>query len=108
MARPAITRTRAWPSTCRPTAGMGLTTEEQPAAYRKGLALGVSTLELDTQVTADKKVVVSHDRVIDGTKCRDTGRTTSSGGRSSPLTLAQVQTLDRGFQQYPGSRSKRS
>ena len=82
--------------------GMGLTTEEQPAAYRKALALGVSTLELDTQVTADKKVVVSHDRVIDGTKCRDTGSNHFVGRAIFTLTLAQVQTLDCGFQQYPG------
>lgn len=82
--------------------GMGLTTEEQPAAYRKALALGVSTPELDTQVTADKKVAASHDRVIDGTKCRDTGSNHFVGRATSPWTLAQVQTLDCGFQQYPG------
>lgn len=81
---------------------MGLTTEEQPAAYRKALALGVRTLELDTQVTLDKKVVVSHDRVVDGRKCRDTGTNRFVGTAISSLTLAQVRTLDCGFQRFPG------
>lgn len=53
--------------------GLGLTTEESLEGFGKAMRLGVSTLELDTQVTRDLKVVVSHDRRISGVKCRDTG-----------------------------------
>jgi len=48
--------------------GLGLTTEESPEAFAKALELGVATLELDTQVTRDLKVVVTHDRQVSGVK----------------------------------------
>ena len=52
--------------------GLGLTTEESPEAFAKALRMGVSTLELDTQVTKDLKVVVTHDRKVSADKCADT------------------------------------
>jgi glycerophosphoryl diester phosphodiesterase len=89
--------------------GMGLTTEEQPAAYAKALRLGVTTLELDTQVSADGHVLVNHDRLIDGRKCRDTGPVSVGdtaypyvGKAISTLTITQLRSLDCGFQRFPG------
>ncbi|GAA2096012.1 glycerophosphodiester phosphodiesterase family protein [Actinomadura alba] len=85
--------------------GLGLTTEESPEGFAKALRLGVSTLELDTQVTKDEKVVVTHDRQVSAQKCRDTAPVTP-GDPMYPyvrkyikdLTLAQIKTMDCGFQ----------
>ena len=104
------------PATARPTfdlqahrGGIGLTTEEQPAGFAKALELGVTTLELDTHVTRDGKVVVNHDRRIQAVKCRDTGAPTPGdpaypyvGKLIKDLTLAQIKTLDCGYRQLPG------
>lgn len=35
-------------------------------------AVGVTTLELDVQITQDGHAVVTHDRRVSATKCRDT------------------------------------
>ncbi|WP_330461387.1 glycerophosphodiester phosphodiesterase family protein [Streptomyces sp. NBC_00820] len=89
--------------------GLGMTTEESLEGFGKAMRLGVSTLELDTQITADLKVVVNHDRQINGVKCRDTGPVTPDdplypyvGKYIKDLTLAQIRTLDCGYRQLPG------
>ncbi|KAA1420154.1 glycerophosphodiester phosphodiesterase [Mumia zhuanghuii] len=89
--------------------GVGLTTESTVAGFAKALSLGVTTLELDTQVTKDEKVVVTHDRRVSATICKDTAPA-SAGDPQFPyvgkyvkdLTLAQLQTMDCGHQQRPG------
>ncbi|MEU9446210.1 glycerophosphodiester phosphodiesterase family protein [Streptomyces sp. NPDC048304] len=89
--------------------GLGMTTEESLEGFAKAMRLGVSTLELDTQITKDLKVVVNHDRQISGVKCEDTGPVTPGdpmypyvGKYIKDLTLAQIKTLDCGYQQLPG------
>lgn len=89
--------------------GMGLTTEETPQAFARALELGVTTLELDTQVTKDLQVIVWHDHRIGADTCRDTGPLTPGdpqypyvGKYVVDLTLAQVRTLDCGYRQVPG------
>lgn len=89
--------------------GRGEYTEESLAAFRHSLELGVSTLELDTHLSQDGAVIVWHDDVILDTKCRDTAPATANdpefpyvGDRVAELTLAQLKTLDCGFQQLPG------
>lgn len=89
--------------------GIGMTTEETPEGFAKALRLGVTTLELDTQVTRDRKVVVTHDRQVSANKCRDTAPVTSGdpqfpyvGKFIKDLSLKQVKTLNCGFQQLPG------
>ncbi|MEV6260607.1 glycerophosphodiester phosphodiesterase family protein [Streptomyces sp. NPDC051784] len=89
--------------------GLGLTTESSLEGFGKALRLGVSTLELDTQITEDRKVVVNHDRQISAQKCADTGPLTAGdpmypyvGKYIKDLTLKQIKTLDCGFQQLPG------
>jgi glycerophosphoryl diester phosphodiesterase len=89
--------------------GIGLTTEEQPAGFAKALELGVTTLELDTHVTHDGKVVVNHDRQVQAATCRDTAPATAGdptfpyvGKLIKDLTLAQIKTLDCGYRQLPG------
>ena len=85
--------------------GMGLITESTLEAFANALALGVSTLELDTQVTQDGFVVVTHDRQVLAHRCRDTAAAFANdpefpyvGKYIKELSLTQVQTLDCGSQ----------
>ncbi|HEX6681889.1 MAG TPA: glycerophosphodiester phosphodiesterase family protein, partial [Candidatus Limnocylindrales bacterium] len=78
--------------------GLGLRVENTLASFGNALRLGVSTLELDIQVTADGHAVVTHDRRINPAKCSG-----EFGGRFiKDLTLAQVRTMDCGSQAQSG------
>ncbi|MFI5693997.1 glycerophosphodiester phosphodiesterase family protein [Kribbella sp. NPDC051586] len=83
--------------------GLGLTVESTIASFSHGLELGVSTLELDVQITQDGYAVVTHDRKVDGKKCRDTAPYTADdpeypyvGKFINTLSLKQVKQLDCG------------
>ncbi|MDA0169164.1 glycerophosphodiester phosphodiesterase family protein [Solirubrobacter taibaiensis] len=83
--------------------GIGLTTENTLQGFKKALELGVTTLELDVQITEDKVAVVTHDRRVSAQKCKDTAPITAGdpeypyvGKYVKDLTLAQVWTLDCG------------
>ncbi|MFI0480387.1 glycerophosphodiester phosphodiesterase family protein [Actinomadura sp. 9N215] len=89
--------------------GIGMTTEESLEGFGKAMRLGVTTLELDTQVTKDREVVVTHDRQVSAQKCRDTAPVTPGdpmypyvGKYIKDLNLAQIKTMNCGFQQLPG------
>lgn len=92
--------------------GIALTVENTLPAFANALELGVSTLELDVQITEDRRAVVTHDRRISGTKCQDTAPARQGdteypyvGDYVNTLSLAQVRTLDCGSQRqaaYPG------
>ena len=91
--------------------GIGLTVESTLAAFAKALEVGVTTLELDVQVTADGREVVTHDRRTNPVKCVDTAPAFPgdpafpyAGRYVKDLTFAQVRTLDCGsrrWSQYP-------
>ncbi|MGP3969058.1 glycerophosphodiester phosphodiesterase [Streptomyces sp. 6N223] len=95
--------------------GLGLVVESTLASFSNALELGVSTLELDVQITSDGKAVVTHDRRISPAKCLDTGPAFPGdpqypyvGKYIVDLTLAQVRTLDCGTQtlpQFPGQQA---
>lgn len=80
----------------------GLAPENTLAAFRRALAVGVTTLELDIAVTADGVVVVSHDPYLNPFITRDTREaggqwlTGSRGPLIRSLTLAQLQYFDLG------------
>ncbi len=89
--------------------GRGEWTEESLAAFSNSLALGVTTLELDTHLTQDGKVIVWHDDKIQANKCLDTAPATAGdtefpyvGDRVAELSLAQIKTLNCGYTQLPG------
>ena len=89
--------------------GRGEWTEESLAAFANSLKLGVTTLELDTHLTSDGKIIVWHDDTIQADKCRDTAPAAPGDGdfpyvgdRVAELSLAQVKTLDCGFTQLKG------
>jgi glycerophosphoryl diester phosphodiesterase len=88
--------------------GLGLTVESTIASFSHGLELGVSTLELDVQITQDGHAVVTHDRRVSGTKCKDTAPYTPGdpeypyvGKYVNTLSLQQVKQLDCGSQTLP-------
>ena len=83
--------------------GRGETTGESLRAFAKSIELGVSTLELDINITRDRQPLVWHDPIIESQQCSDTGPA-FAGDPSYPyvgklvhdLTLAQIRTLDCG------------
>ncbi len=94
--------------------GLGLMTENSLQAFANALELGVTTLELDIQITADGMAVVTHDRQVQPHKCRDTRPAFIDdpqfpyvGDHIRNLTLAQVKTLNCGYQQLPGYPEQR-
>ncbi|MFI5842090.1 glycerophosphodiester phosphodiesterase family protein [Catenuloplanes sp. NPDC051500] len=83
--------------------GLGLRVENTLASFGNALQLGVSTLELDVQITEDGRAVVTHDRKVSGAKCADTAPAVPNdpeypyvGKYVNTLSLAQVRTLDCG------------
>lgn len=97
--------------------GLGLVSENTLAAFADAVELGVSTLELDVQITADGYPVVTHDRDPNPAKCADTAPA-FPGDPEFPyvpgttfirdLTLAQVRTLDCGSRRLPGHPRQRT
>lgn len=88
--------------------GLGLVVENTLPAFGNALRLGVSTLELDVQITEDRQAVVTHDRRVSGVKCADTAPAVPGdpefpyvGKYVNTLTLAQVRTLDCGSRTLP-------
>jgi glycerophosphoryl diester phosphodiesterase len=83
--------------------GRGETTGESLRAFAKSIEIGVTTLELDINITKDGQPLVWHDPVIEAGQCSDTGPA-SPGDPAYPyvgklvhqLTLTQVRTLDCG------------
>ena len=58
-------------------------------SFQNAVELGVDALELDVHATRDGVLVVIHDGTVD--------RTTNRTGAVSNLTLAEIRTLDAGF-----------
>ncbi|SDH44840.1 glycerophosphoryl diester phosphodiesterase [Lentzea fradiae] len=91
--------------------GIGLTVESTLKAFGKALDLGVTTLELDLQITRDGREVITHDRKTNPEKCLDTAPAFPgdpafpyAGKYVKDLTFAQVRTLDCGstrWSRYP-------
>ncbi|WP_085505176.1 glycerophosphodiester phosphodiesterase family protein [Thalassobacillus devorans] len=83
--------------------GMGLNVESSIASFSHALEMGISTLELDVQITEDHQAVVTHDRKISKRTCRDTSPAFPGdpefpyvGKYIKDLTLAQIRTMDCG------------
>jgi len=82
----------------------GLRPENTLAAFTHALAIGVTTLELDTAVTQDGVVVVSHDSELNPDITRDASGQwlTRTGPAIYSLTFAELQRYDVG-RTKPGS-----
>ncbi|MFI6040676.1 glycerophosphodiester phosphodiesterase [Nocardia sp. NPDC051321] len=94
--------------------GRGLTAEESLPGFAKAIELGVSTLELDIVLTADKMPMIWHDPTVLATKCADTAPVVPAdpqfpyvGKLVHDLTYAQTQTLDCGktLTDFPGQQA---
>jgi glycerophosphoryl diester phosphodiesterase len=66
----------------------GSAPENTLAAFRLAVKAGADMIELDVRLTADRHLVVFHDRRL--------GRTAPGAGRVWTRTLAELQTLDAG------------
>jgi glycerophosphoryl diester phosphodiesterase len=77
--------------------GRGLRPENTLASFGNALRLGVTTLELDTGVTKDGVVVVSHERRISTLECSGP----HVGKLVKDLTLKQIKQLDCGTRHPP-------
>jgi glycerophosphoryl diester phosphodiesterase len=81
----------------------GLRPEDTLPAFSEALTLGVRTLELDTGITKDGVVIISHEQYISPLVCTDTGPA-FPGDSNYPyvgkyyhqLTFAEVETVDCG------------
>lgn len=58
-------------------------------AFEQASALGVDVLEMDLHLTKDAVLVINHDETVD--------RTTDGTGMIEELTLAELRTLDAGY-----------
>jgi glycerophosphoryl diester phosphodiesterase len=76
--------------------GRGLRPENTLASFGNALQLGVTTLELDTAITKDGQVLVTHEPRILSLQCQDTGANHFVGQLVKDLTLAEAKTLDCG------------
>jgi glycerophosphoryl diester phosphodiesterase len=76
----------------------GLAPENTLAAFRRALAIGVTTLETDFAVTRDDVLVLSHDPYLNPALTRDTSGTwlASSGPNIHSIELAQLRRYDVG------------
>jgi glycerophosphoryl diester phosphodiesterase len=92
--------------------GRGEATGESLRAFAKSLELGVSTLELDINITKDHQPLVWHDPIIEPGHCADTGPAFGGdpsypyvGKQVHDLTVAQIRTLACGKpnSQFPHS-----
>ncbi|MEO3428127.1 glycerophosphodiester phosphodiesterase [Pelagibius sp. CAU 1746] len=84
----------------------GLMPENSLPAFEKALALGVTTLELDTVMTADGVVVVHHDRLLSPPRTRDAAGVwiaMEAPPAILSLTAAELAAYDIGSAK-PGSR----
>jgi glycerophosphoryl diester phosphodiesterase len=83
----------------------GLAPENTLAAFDAALSLGVDTLELDTVLTRDGVVVVSHDATLNPNFTRDAagGFIDAPGPAIRELTFAELQRYDVG-RLKPGTR----
>jgi len=67
----------------------GMAPENTMAAFDLAVELGCRYVELDVRLTADKKVVVCHDSMVD--------RVTEGSGKVANLTYDRLRSLDAGY-----------
>ncbi len=73
--------------------GDGLWPGDTLFAFQQAAALGVDMLEMDMHSTADGVLVLMHDATVD--------RTTDGAGRIRDMTLAELKSLDAGYDWSP-------
>ena len=84
----------------------GLVVENTLSSFRAAFDAGVTGVELDVRLTADRQLVVWHDPVLLPLKCLPTGPDLV-GAHVADLTLAQLRTVDVGSQVLPGFPGQR-
>lgn len=72
----------------------GLLPENTIPAMLKALEIGVTTLELDVVITADRQVIVSHESWINADICLDSNGREMSSSRGKQLNIYQMRYID--------------
>ncbi len=72
----------------------GLMPENTIPAMLKALEIGVTTLELDVVITADRQVLVSHESWINADICLDSNGREMSSSRGKQLNIYQLRYAD--------------
>lgn len=95
----------------------GLRPENTLEAFKHALEIGVTTLEMDTVITADRVIVVSHDRTLNPQKTRINGSFIKEEILIKELTYEELSEYDVGVmrsdynwprqKQIPGARIPR-
>ncbi len=86
----------------------GLLPENSLPAFERALELGVSTLELDLQVTRDRVLVVHHDQRLDSRRCVYDDGSAVPERAIRDLPAADLATIDCGRRpdrRFPGQRA---
>ncbi|TGN00614.1 glycerophosphodiester phosphodiesterase [Leptospira yasudae] len=79
----------------------GLKPENTWPAFEEAIRYGMTTLELDTVLTKDKKIVIHHDSETNPTICQKKDGTPISSVSLYDLTLAELKQLDCGTKKNP-------
>ncbi len=79
----------------------GLKPENSMIGFQRAIELGVTTIELDLGVTADRVVVVYHDRALIPTRVRKDGEFISEPVLIKDLTYEELQEYDVGTIKMP-------
>ncbi|MGC9383982.1 MAG: glycerophosphodiester phosphodiesterase [Kosmotogaceae bacterium] len=74
----------------------GLRPENTMAAFEHALEIGVTTLEMDTVITADRVIVISHDRSLNPQKTRINGTFITEEILIKDLTYEELSQYDVG------------
>lgn len=74
----------------------GLKPENTIPAFETAMQYGMRTIELDTVVTKDKKLIVHHDTETNPVICRNSDGTAIVSRKISELTVSELKNLDCG------------
>lgn len=80
----------------------GLKPENTWPAFEEAIRFKMTTLELDTVLTKDKRIVVHHDSETNPVICQNADGTEILKKSLYDLTLAELQSLDCGSKKNPG------
>lgn len=90
---PYYAQFQRWPLVIAHQGGGGLWPGNTLFAFQRAVEMGVDVLEMDLHITADGVLVLMHDETVD--------RTTDGSGSIEEMTLAELKTLDAGYDWSP-------
>ncbi len=105
LVSPLLVRGAARPFIVAHRGGMAHRPQNTLAAFRHAASLGVRMLEFDMNVTADDRIVLHHDTVLNPKVCRPDPGSGLQAGPIRSLKLEQIRHFDCGTPAAPGVRT---